>query len=464
MSDSFWQGTTDGVTQTYAVPFPYLQQSDVEVQLNGVTLFITADFLWTGSSTIRLNKLPAAGNTIGIYRRTSPDTSLVNFQNGSNLTAADLNTSALQNFYRTQEIQDQLTTYIQAGVAKYSVDGSNPTVDVQALLDAAAAAALATDLAQTLLNAQNDIALNAESILTNTNQIATLQATLDSLTSSIPGGIGTYLTNESNARISGDQALANTIAIIGAVSGGGATFTLNTASVYVDGTTSMADKFSGLLSTINSNTAAISSEATTRASADSALSTLITGLQSTSSANTAAIATEATTRASADSSLSSLITALTSTVNGNTAAISTEATTRAAADSANASSISTLTTTVNGHTASISTQQTSINGLSAQYTVRLNANGNIAGFGLASGAGGTSSFTVVANNFAVVDNSTGTPVVPFSISGGVVTMQNVVIGTAVIQNLAVTSGKIAANAATEVYAVYVADLVASNTG
>lgn len=77
---------------------------------------------------------------------------------------------------------------------------------------------------------------------------------------------------------------------------------------------------------------------------------------------------------------------------------------RATQDSALASSISTVSTTVAGHTTSIQTQQTSINGLSAQYTVKIDNNGYVTGYGLASEpVNGTpySTFTIRADAFYV---------------------------------------------------------------
>ena len=58
-----------------------------------------------------------------------------------------------------------------------------------------------------------------------------------------------------------------------------------------------------------------------------------------------------------------------------------------------------------GNTSSIQTQATSIDGLNAQYTVKVDAGGQVAGFGLASepSAAGpnTSNFVVLADKFAV---------------------------------------------------------------
>lgn len=167
---------------------------------------------------------------------------------------------------------------------------------------------------------------------------------------------------------------------------------------------------------------AISSERTLRESADSALASEATTLAArvTSSetgitTNAAAIQTEATTRAGADSALASDMSALTATVGGNTSAISSEATTRANADTALASSVSTLSSTVSGHTTSIQTVTETANGLSAQWTTKIDNNGFLSGFGLASSAVNSTplaDFTVLADRFSIINPNT----TPLSIS------------------------------------------------
>jgi len=164
---------------------------------------------------------------------------------------------------------------------------------------------------------------------------------------------------------------------------------------------------------------------------------------------------EVTTRANADSALSSSITSLSSTVGSNTSAISTEQTTRANADSALSSSISTVSSTVAGHTSSISTQATSINGLSGQYTVKIDVNGAVAGYGLAStttAAGNiVSEFVVNADRFAIMRGGSNTTAasVPFIVQasattiGGVAVPAGVYMTDAFIRNGSIINAKIA---------------------
>lgn len=94
------------------------------------------------------------------------------------------------------------------------------------------------------------------------------------------------------------------------------------------------------------------------------------------------------------------------------ARIATEATTRANADTAISATVTTLSATVSGHTATIATHATAIAtaqgdivDLYAEYTVKIDVNGYVAGFGLAVNgpADGptTSTFIILADEFAV---------------------------------------------------------------
>lgn len=140
------------------------------------------------------------------------------------------------------------------------------------------------------------------------------------------------------------------------------------------------------------------------------------------SANTAAIVSEQTARANGDSALATSISTLSSTVDANTAAISSEATTRAS--------------------------QTGE--LYAKYTVKIDVNGYVSGFGLASTANNgtpTSQFIFKADQFAF--GAPGlTTAYPFVIqasattANGVAVPAGVYIDAAYIKNGTITAAKI----------------------
>lgn len=98
------------------------------------------------------------------------------------------------------------------------------------------------------------------------------------------------------------------------------------------------------------------------------------------------------------------------TLAGSVAArIQTETTARTTADTAIASDITTLQTTVGGNTTSIQTNSSSINGIEAKHTVKIDNNGYVTGYGLISTANTgtpTSEFAVVADQFSIAPVNT----------------------------------------------------------
>jgi len=111
--------------------------------------------------------------------------------------------------------------------------------------------------------------------------------------------------------------------------------------------------------------------------------------------------------------------ALSALVDGqnNSAQILTERTERVTATSALAQQITTAITAINGNTASISEIIESVDGLSAQWGVAININGEVVGLVRLDGDADASQFTVVANKFSIAhpDVGGGTPVPVFTV-------------------------------------------------
>ena len=171
-------------------------------------------------------------------------------------------------------------------------------------------------------------------------------------------------------------------------------------------TSALATDITNLGVSVSNSSAAILVEQSVRADADDALASSIAAMSSTVADNTAAILAEASTRADADTAIASTISTLSSSVTTNASAISTEATTRASADTAMASSITTLQSTVGDHTTAIQTTAETVDGISATYTVKMDNNGTMSGYGLTStlaeGGAATSKFIASVDEFAVV--------------------------------------------------------------
>ncbi|WP_156471035.1 phage tail tip fiber protein, partial [Moraxella lacunata] len=87
---------------------------------------------------------------------------------------------------------------------------------------------------------------------------------------------------------------------------------------------------------------------------------------------------------------------------------------QATKDTATARAVQTLQTTVQGQTASIQQHAQSLNGLNAQYTVKVQTGGIVAGIGLASN-NGVSDFAVRADKFYVAPPAGGKGSMPFMV-------------------------------------------------
>lgn len=96
--------TGDGSTAAYAVSFPYIQQSDVQVLVNGVVQ-ATTTYSFTSPSTITFNSAPTAGAKITVERSTTLAANDVSFLGGA-LSSIDLNLNNTQWLYLLQERAD----------------------------------------------------------------------------------------------------------------------------------------------------------------------------------------------------------------------------------------------------------------------------------------------------------------------------------------------------------------------
>jgi len=94
--------TGNGSTTNYSFTFPYLEESDVKVSLDGVTQ-ATTEYSFANATTIAFNTAPASSVAIRIFRVTDTDTAKATFFAGSAVRAQDLNDNATQLLYATQE-------------------------------------------------------------------------------------------------------------------------------------------------------------------------------------------------------------------------------------------------------------------------------------------------------------------------------------------------------------------------
>ena len=90
----------------------YIEASHVEVLVDAVLKTVTTDYTWFNDTTVRFNVAPAGSTLVRLQRATPNTARLVDFQDAGNLTEVDLDNSALQMFYLTQESIDDSASSI----------------------------------------------------------------------------------------------------------------------------------------------------------------------------------------------------------------------------------------------------------------------------------------------------------------------------------------------------------------
>jgi hypothetical protein len=204
---SYRQYPGNGATTVFSVPFPYLLKAHVHLYIGFDILDGTfaselvdgVDFSWTSSAQVQCTTAPAAGQTLTVIRQTPNQTRLVDWQDGSNLIADDLDTADLQNLYVVQEQQDRNA----AGIAQ-----STLAYDASVAATAAVAGALFKD-GSVPMEASFDLgghkAINAIAPTADTDLATKQYVDLRSGTSGPPG-----YTNWSYTATGGETALGST--------------------------------------------------------------------------------------------------------------------------------------------------------------------------------------------------------------------------------------------------------------
>jgi hypothetical protein len=97
--------TGNGSTVLFNFTFPYLEQTDVQVRLDGV-LQPTTSYSFANATTIQFNTAPSSGVNIIIFRNTDNDNKKATFYPGSAIKAEDLNNNIDQILYVAQEVDN----------------------------------------------------------------------------------------------------------------------------------------------------------------------------------------------------------------------------------------------------------------------------------------------------------------------------------------------------------------------
>jgi hypothetical protein len=299
------------------------------------------------------------------------------------------------------------------------------------------------DQDQTLAEANGSLTTLGEAVQDLDSRYNTVIAAIDALgdLGGDVGGLITLITDETLARQAGDQAMVDTVELIGAKSDDSTAFILDLDTVHVSPTTSLSQRLTFLDSEIGDLSARIADEHEAWVAGDAAetaartlqvsaigdaLATAQSDITTLANANILAVQNFTLLGARNDAgtawnlnlgsvmvadgeSLGTRLAGIATSLGANSAAVADEATARATADSALATSIGTVSTTVGDLTAAVTTLSSSIGGVTAKWGVALDVNGYVSGISQ-NNDGGSADFIVRADKFAVV--TPGNPTFP----------------------------------------------------
>jgi len=231
--------TGNGSTTNYSFTFPYLEESDIQVTLNGTT---TTAYTLANATTISFNTAPANSVAIRIFRDTDTTDLKATFFPGSAIRAQDLNSNLLQSLYATQESENEAasatstsntaTTNATTAVNTANTALSNANAAVSTANTASANASAAVSTANTAASNASSAVSTANTASSNASTALTTATAAASDASTALSTANTALTN-ANAAVS----TANTAS----TNASNAVSTANTASTNATNAVSTAN-------------------------------------------------------------------------------------------------------------------------------------------------------------------------------------------------------------------------------
>lgn len=106
--NSIIEYTGNGSTKDFTISFGYLSPTDVNVYVDDIQMVSTVDYtIDSTTNKISFITAPTNGSDISIQRNTPTTDATVVFQDGSQVTASELNDNTTQTLYSVQELKDQ---------------------------------------------------------------------------------------------------------------------------------------------------------------------------------------------------------------------------------------------------------------------------------------------------------------------------------------------------------------------
>ncbi len=276
----------NGSTTTFSVPFPYLLKAHVKLYigyniLNGAYTSELVDgtgFTWTSATQVQCTTAPANGQILTILRQTPSTSRIVDWADGSNLVAADMDTADLQNLYVVQEQQDRN----DAGITQ-STTAIN-TANTASTTATTAAASIGGKLDKTGGTMTGAIAMSGNKITGAGDPTAAQDVATKNYTDNQVGAVSASAT----AAAASATAAASSATAASASQAAAATSATNAAASAATATTQATNSSNSATAAANSATAAAASQSAAAASQSAAAASATTATTQAGAAATSA--------------------------------------------------------------------------------------------------------------------------------------------------------------------------------
>ena len=181
--------TGNGSNKLFSITFPYLDESDIDVYLNGTLQTITTHYFFANATTIEFVTAPSNGAVVLLDRTTDDSALQATFFSGSTIRSSDLNDNFDQVLFIAQE-----TTNDAAG--------------------ATAASAAATATANAAASTAGTAATNASNALSTANTAATNASNAVSTANSANTTANNATTTANNAVTTANQAVTAVASVV----------------------------------------------------------------------------------------------------------------------------------------------------------------------------------------------------------------------------------------------------------
>lgn len=272
-----------------------------------------------------------------------------------------------------------------------------------------------------------------------------LASRITTVTAQFDGQIST-VKEELTALVTADEATATRIDTVAAAWDGNLAGVQAKLTATANDTRTNAERIDSVVTGFDRTLAGYDSRITANATATGALTTRVDTIGASVDGVKAGLTSEQTARANADGALANRIDSAYAHIDSVSGSFQSKLDVAVGKANSAVEKIDTLSSTVGTQTSSIQQVSRTVDGISGQWTVKLDNNGWIGGFGLMSapnGEGGTTAeFAVRADRFIVsIPNSAGSADHPFVI-GKVNGVPRISMSSAFIQDASIDSAKI----------------------